>query len=61
MLLDEDAGVLLVGLAEVFTGGYGLVDEVVEVVGGGDAGAVGAYPAESWPEDWPLPEPIAGL
>jgi hypothetical protein len=45
--LDEDAGVLLVGLAEVFAGGYGLIDLLLEVGGGGDAGAVAADSAEA--------------
>jgi hypothetical protein len=44
--LDEDAGLFLVGLAELFTGGDGLVDLFVEVGGGGDAGAVVADAAE---------------
>ena len=47
MRLDEDAGVLLVGLAEVFAGGYGLIDLLLEVGGGGDAGAVAADSAEA--------------
>ncbi len=46
MRLDEDAGVLLVGLAEVFADGDGLVYEVFEVEGLGDAGAVAADSAE---------------
>ena len=45
--LDEDAGVLFVGVAEFFAGGYGFVDFVFEVGGGGDAGAVAADSAEA--------------
>src|SRR5579871_1464287 len=44
--LDEDAGVLLIGLAEVFARGYGLIDLLLQVGGGGDAGAVAADSAE---------------
>lgn len=45
--LDEDAGVFFVGFAELFADGYGFVDLVVEVEGGGDAGAVVADAAEA--------------
>ena len=45
--LDEDAGVLFVGLAEFFAGGDGFVDLFFEVGGGGDAGAVVADAAEA--------------
>ncbi len=44
--LDEDAGVLLVGFAEVVAGGDGFGDAGGEVGGGADAGAVGADAAE---------------
>ena len=46
MRLDEDAGVLFVGLAHVFAGGDGFVDFGLEVGGFGDAGAVSADAAE---------------
>ncbi len=58
--LDEDAGVLLVGLAELFAGGDGFVDLVVEVGGGGDAGAVVADAAEAG-EGLAVGPEIAGL
>ncbi len=58
--LDEDAGVLLVGLAEVFAGGYGLVDLIFEVGGGGDAGAVVADTAEAG-EGLAVGPEVAGL
>src|SRR5580658_2752657 len=46
MRLNEDARVLLIGLAEFFADGHRLVDLVFEVGGGGDAGAVVADAAE---------------
>jgi hypothetical protein len=44
--LDEDAGVLLVDLAELFADSYGFVDFVFEMGGGGDAGTVAADATE---------------
>ena len=58
--LDEDAGVLLVGLAEVFADGYGGGYLLVEVGGGGDAGAVVADAAEGG-EGLAVGPVIAGL
>ena len=46
--LDEDAGLLLVGLAEFFAGGDGGGDLLFEVGGGGDAGAVVSSGRRSW-------------
>jgi hypothetical protein len=46
--LDEDAGVLAVGFGfEIFAGGDGFVNFVVEIGSGGDAGAVAADAAEA--------------
>ena len=58
--LDEDAGVLLVGLAEFFAGGDGGGDLLFEVGGGGDAGAVGQTPQKP-ARVWPLDQRVAGL
>ena len=44
--LDKDAGVFLIGFAEVFAGGDGFGDAGGEVGGGADAGAVGTGAAE---------------
>ena len=44
--LDEDAGIFFVGFAEVVAGGDCFGDEVVKVLGGGDAVAVAAEAAE---------------
>jgi len=60
MRLDEDAGVLLVGVAQLLAGGYGFVDLVFEVGDGGDAGAVVAGAAEAGERLAVGPE-IAGL
>ena len=46
MGLDEDAGLALVGFAQVFAGGDGFGHALFEVGGVGDAGAVGAAAAE---------------
>ena len=46
MGLDEDAGLLFVGFAEVVAGVDGLGDQLVEIGGVGDAGAVAADAAE---------------
>ena len=59
--LNEDAGVLLVGLAELFAGGDGFVDLFFEVGGGGDAGAVVADTAEAGEGLAVGPEISAGL
>src|SRR5208283_2363678 len=45
--LDEDAGLFLVGLAQVFAGEDGGGDLFFEVGGTGDAGAVGTFAAEA--------------
>jgi hypothetical protein len=45
--LNEDASLLLVGLAELFSGGDGGGDLVFEVGGGSDADAVGAVATEA--------------
>ena len=58
--LDEDAGVLLVGLAKLFAGGYGFVYLLFEIGGGGDAGAVVADAAEAG-EGLAVGPEIAGL
>jgi hypothetical protein len=58
--LDEDAGVLLVDLTELFSDGDGFVDLFVEVGGGGDAGAVAADSAEGGEGLAVRPE-VAGL
>jgi hypothetical protein len=58
--LDEDAGVLLVGLAELFADGYGFVYFVFQVGGRGDAGAVVADSAEAG-EGLAVGPEIAGL
>ena len=58
--LDEDAGVLLVGLAELFADGDGFVDLFFEVGGGGDAGAVVADAAEGG-EGLAVGPEVAGL
>ncbi len=58
--LDEDAGLFLVGLAEVFAGEDGGGDLVFEVGGGGDAGAVGAVAAEAG-EGLAVGPEVAGL
>ena len=60
MRLDQDAGVLFVGLAELFAGGYGFVDFVFEVDCAGDAGAVVTDAAEAGERLSVGPE-IAGL
>ena len=44
--LDEDAGLALVGVAQLVAGGDGLGDQGFKVGGVGDAGAVGADAAE---------------
>jgi hypothetical protein len=58
--LDEDAGLFLVGLAEVFAGEDGGGDVVFEVGGGGDAGAVAAVAAEGG-EGLAVGPEVAGL
>ena len=58
--LDEDAGVLLVSLAELFAGGYGGGDFFLQISGRGDAGAVVADAAEGG-EGLAVGPEIAGL
>ena len=58
--LDEDAGFFLVSLAQVFAGGYGLIDLFFKIGSRSDAGAVFADSAESG-EGLAIGPKVAGL